>query len=285
MSITTQHISEALVQLKNKLRWDDLPQAPKVGVVLGSGLGAFAESLQDKRVVSFADVPHMPESTVAGHAGEFVCGKTKDGFWVVVQKGRIHYYEGHDLDVVTFPIRLLKGLGLEHVVLTTSTGSVNLDYNPGEFMIFTDHLNFAQVSPLKGVSSDMGERFVDLSSAYDSDVRDHIVAQVAKERSDIVLHQGVFAYVVGPHYETPADIRALRVLGADVVSMSTVPEAIVAKQCGLKLTALANITNYGSGIKKQVIEHSHVAKAASISAPKFIWLLENVTKSICNESK
>lgn len=275
-------LAKASQILKDHLQWDNLPEKPLVGVVLGSGLGAFADSLTQKRVVPFVKIPMLPVSTVSGHAGQFVYGYTQSGVPVLVQQGRLHFYEGHDWSLVTLPIRLQQALGIKNLILTTSTGSVNPTYNPGEFMVFEDHLNFAQVSPLLGLGGDFGERFVDLSETYDLQLVDAVCDSTQNHRPDIVLHRGTFAYVVGPHYETPAEIRALRTLGADVVSMSTVPEAIVAKQCGLRVLGLANITNYGSGLRKQTLDHSHVAKAAQASSAQFVWLLENVTKIMSN---
>ena len=214
--ITQKQLTEALHELQKQLKWETVTHKPQVAVVLGSGLGAFAESLSERRIVPFDKIPHLPTSSVAGHAGQFVYGVTRDGLPVLVQQGRIHYYEGHSMATVTLPIRLLQALGAKHLLITTSTGSINPDYNPGEFMLFTDHLNFPQASPLMGLSPDLGERFVDMSEAYDLALNAKLVAQVKAEQSEIVLHQGVFAYVVGPHYETPAEIRALRTLGADV---------------------------------------------------------------------
>lgn len=280
--LSQKQITEATTELQKQLKWESITKKPKAGFVLGSGLGAFADSLSERRIVPFDKVPHMPASSVPGHAGQFVYGLTSQGVPVLVQQGRVHYYEGHSLPTVTLPIRLQHALGVKHLIITTSTGSINESYNPGEFMLFTDHLNFPQASPLMGLNAALGERFVDMSETYDSAVNAVLQAQAKSERKDIVLHQGVFAYVVGPHYETPAEIRALRTLGADVVSMSTVPEVIVARQCGLKITGIANVTNYGSGLRKQIIEHSHVAKAAGEAAGKMVWLLENVTKIVGN---
>lgn len=279
MKITYKQFQDSLHALKQQLHFETLKTPPSVAVVLGSGLGAFAESLQEKRIVPFDKVPHLPVSTVAGHAGRFVFGLTESGVPVLAQQGRIHYYEGHDLSEVTLPIRLLHALGVQNLILTTSTGSINPAYNPGEFMVFVDHINFPQLSPLSGLAKEFGERFVDVSVAYDGNWRQSL-CQAVSSRPDIVLHQGVFAYVVGPNYETPAEIRMLRTLGADVVSMSTVPEVLVARQCGLKILALANITNYGAGLKQQVLDHAHVAKAANASAEKMVWILNAAVKMI-----
>lgn len=280
--LTPKQVTEATLELQKQLKWESITQKSQVGFVLGSGLGAFADSLSERRVVPFDKIPHLPVSSVPGHAGQFVYGLTRQGVPVLVQQGRIHYYEGHSLPTVTLPIRLQHALGVKHLIITTSTGSINEAYNPGEFMLFTDHLNFPQSSPLMGLNAALGERFVDMSETYDVALNAALLTQAKRERSDIVLHEGVFAYVVGPQYETPAEIRALRTLGADVVSMSTVPEVLVARQCGLKITGIANITNYGSGLRKQIIEHSHVAKAAGEAAGKMVWLLENATKLVGN---
>ncbi len=280
--LTQKQLTESFHELQKQLKWETITHKPQVGFVLGSGLGAFADSLSERRIVPFDKIPHLPVSSVAGHAGQFVYGLTRDSIPVLVQQGRIHYYEGHSLPTVTLPIRLQHALEIKHLIITTSTGSINESYHPGEFMLFTDHLNFPQASPLMGLAKELGERFVDMSETYDAALNAALQTQAKRERNDIVLHQGVFAYVVGPHYETPAEIRALRTLGADVVSMSTVPEVLVARQCGLKITGIANITNYGSGLRKQVIEHSHVAKAAGEAAGKMVWLLENATKLIVN---
>lgn len=271
-------VREATEVLRSKLGWNDLQDKPKLSFVLGSGLGAFAESLTDRREVSFSEVPYIPVSTVSGHAGKFVVGKTETGTTVLVQQGRIHYYEGHDLPTVTLPIRLHRELGVEHLVLTTSTGSVNESYHPGEFMLIKDQLNLAQLSPMRGLSEEEigSSRFVDMTEPFDLAVNQSLLEVAKAERSDIILHEGVFGLAVGSQYETPAEIRMLRTLGADVVSMSTVPETIVARQVGLKVNGVANITNYGSGMGHAKLDHGHVAEAAGKASEKFIWLLNRL---------
>jgi len=270
-------VSESTEALKKALNWSTLPTQPKIGIVLGSGLGLFCAGLKDKREVVFTQIPYLPDSAVPGHSAKWVYGVTAKGVPIIVSQGRIHGYDGHESTIVTLPIRILAKLGLKHVVLTNAAGSVNPDYRPGDFVLIDDHINLQVLSPLRGIfDPELGPRFVDLSEPYDLATNTALEALCRKERPAIRLHRGVYCSVHGPQYETRAEIRMIGKLGGDVVGMSTVPETIVAKQCGLKVTALSCVTNFGCGLSSDALDHTHVAAMAQKRAPEFCWLLEEL---------
>lgn len=272
-------ITIATAAFKKHLDWDSLTDKPRVAVVLGSGLGAFADNLENRRDVPFNAIPGMPASAVPGHAGKWVLGKTQDGVNVIAQQGRIHAYEGHDLKTVTLPVRILAALGVHHLLLTNAAGSVNPEYRPGDFVLIEDHINFASYSPLAGIfDPELGQRFVDLSHAYDTATNENLMALCRERRPEMRLHRGVYCGVRGPQYETPAEIRMMGKLGGDVVGMSTVAETIVARQCGMVVNGISCVTNFGSGLSRSNLSHEEVAAMGSKSAPQFIWLTEAFLK-------
>ena len=228
---------------------------PSVGVVLGSGLGAFAEALDDAVAVPFGEIPHFPASTVAGHGGALVVGRSR-GVEVAVMKGRVHHYEGYRLDEVVFPVRVLARLGISTLVLTNAAGAINPAFSPGDLMIIEDHLNLLG-NPLLGPNEDgLGPRFPDMSEAYDRGLRD--VAEAACGAASTRCHRGVYVALTGPSYETPAEIRMFRTLGADAVGMSTVPEVIAARHIGMRVLGLSCLTNMAAGVTDRKLDHREV---------------------------
>jgi purine-nucleoside phosphorylase len=245
--------------------------APLVGIVLGSGLGDLADTVQSSVVIPFSDLPHHPQSTVAGHAGQLVVGLL-ESVPVAIWRGRAHFYEGRDMAELAFPIRLMRRLGARAAILTNAAGGLHPDFIPGDLMVLTDHLNLPGLvghTPLRGVHDpELGERFVALSSAYDPDFVE-LALRVGDELGQ-PIRRGVYAMVGGPSYETPAEARLLRRLGADAVGMSTVPEVIAACQAGLRVVALSAITNlvamtpYAPGA-----QHAEVLAVAEQIKPRF----------------
>ncbi len=256
-------------------------EAPRVGVVLGSGLGELADRVAGAVAIPYARIPHFPEATVAGHAGNLVVGRLA-GVPAVVLQGRFHYYEGHDLAVVTFPIRVLQRLGATALVLTAATGGVRDDLGPGDLVALADHLNLIGGNPLRGENDPrLGERFPDLTAAYSPRLRN--LAAIEADRLGIELKQGVYACVSGPCYETPAEVRMLRALGADVVGMSTVPEAIVARHAGIEVLGLALVSNRAAGLSGRPLSHDEVLAAGRASAGRMADLIEAVVGRIGSE--
>ncbi len=243
-------------------------RAPRVALVLGSGLGGLAEDIEDGVVIPNRDLPGFPQPTVQGHGGELALGRL-GGQQVAVMRGRTHYYEAGRADGMRTPLRALKALGCEILVLTNAAGSLRPEAGPGSLMLITDHINFSGTNPLIGERDDT--RFVDLANAYDPELRARLRA--AAEDQDIVLHQGVYMWFSGPSFETPAEIRAAGVLGADAVGMSTAPEAILARQCGLRVLAVSTITNLAAGMDDQPLDHHHTLEKATAAAGSLARLL------------
>jgi purine-nucleoside phosphorylase len=260
---------------------------PKIAIVLGSGLGAFAEELENAVHIPYNEIPHFSRSTVAGHAGQLVIGGVS-GISVVVQQGRFHYYEGYSMEQVMFPMRAFGRMGVETVILTNAAGSLDTEMSPGSLMLISDHLNMMGVNPLRGSNDErFGPRFPDMTSVYDKDIQDVVVEvanEIAHERFEKgrdesltdFLHRGVYCALSGPTYETPAEIRLYRLLGADAVGMSTVPEAIAARHQGMKVTGISCITNYGAGMTEEAINHEEVMETGARVAEVFQQLLRRV---------
>lgn len=235
--------------------------SPKLAIILGSGLGVLERDFKDLITIKYKDIPGFPSSTVEGHAGELLVG-TIDGIPVIAMSGRFHYYEGYSLDEVTFPIRVFHLLGVNNLILTNAAGAINLDYNVGDFMVISDQLSFFAESALRGKNSDeIGPRFPGMSEMYDKKLSSKLF-DIINEHTDSA-RMGVYVYMKGPSFETPAEIKALRVLGADAVGMSTVPEAIVARHCGMKVVGVSCITNMAAGIQKEELSHEDVNKTAN----------------------
>jgi purine-nucleoside phosphorylase len=230
--------------------------APRVAVVLGSGLGAFADELTDRTEISYSDIPQWPASTAIGHAGKLVLGKLGN-LNVAVMAGRSHLYEGYTPSQVTMGVRVLHGLGVRTIVFTNAAGGINLSYCQGALVLISDHINLQGSNPLIGSNDDaLGPRFPDMSDAYSAECR--AIAQEVGGQLGIALAEGVYAAVTGPSYETPAEIRFMRTIGADLVGMSTVPEVIVANHLGVRALAISCVTNMAAGILPQKINHEEV---------------------------
>jgi purine-nucleoside phosphorylase len=244
--------------------------APRVGVVLGSGLGAFGDSLSGLVKVPYADIPHMPRSTVVGHAGNLCLGQVGD-VPVACLQGRVHLYEGHSLDVVTFGVKLLARLGCSAVLLTNAAGGVNADFAAGDLMLITDHLNLTARNPLVGMNPEGLPRFPDMTEAYDRGLL-QAGRRAAKEASS-PLREGVYAAMLGPSYETPAEIRMVRALGADAVGMSTVVEVIALRHRGVRVGAMSCITNMAAGMSGGLLDHKEVEQVATQSRERFVRVL------------
>ncbi|WP_392560831.1 purine-nucleoside phosphorylase [Orbus sturtevantii] len=250
---------------------------PTVGIILGSGLGAFADTLQNAVHIDYDDIPYFAKSAAVGHANELVIGDIA-GKTVVAMKGRFHYYEGFSLDQVTFPVRVMKMLGIEKLIITNACGAVNTNFKPGDLMLITDHINLTANNPLMGPNnSELGVRFLDVSEVYSKKLR-RIVLDAA-EKLDITLQQGVYAWWTGPTYETPAEIRMIRTLGADAVGMSTVPEALIARHSGIETVGISCLTNMACGILDQPLSHDEVIETAARVKSTFLKLItEIITK-------
>lgn len=249
-------------------------EKPTIGIILGSGLGPFADTLEDAVHIPYHTIPHFAASGAVGHANELVIGKIA-GKTVVAMKGRFHYYEGVSLDEVTFPVRVMKALGVEKLIITNACGAVNTDFNPGDLMLITDHINLTANNPLIGPNNpELGVRFLDVSEVYNKAMR-QIVIDIAKEQ-DITLRQGVYAWWTGPTYETPAEIRMIRTLGADAVGMSTVPEALIARHSGIDTIGISCLTNMACGILEQPLSHDEVIETAERVKSTFLKLISEV---------
>lgn len=251
---------------------------PKVALVLGSGLGSLAERIENPVTIKYEDIPSFPKSTVEGHAGQLVIGRLA-GKVVVAMQGRFHFYEGYPLKDVTFPIRVMIGLGIESLIVTNAAGGVNTEFNPGDLMIITDHINFTGQNPLIGENlNELGPRFVDLSKAYD---RDYIsIAREAGHKLGIDLREGVYMWFTGPVYETPAEVKLARILGAGAVGMSTVPEVIVANHEKIKVLGISCITNMASGILDEPLNHEEVVETSMRVKDDFEQLLIEILYNI-----
>jgi len=245
-----------------------------VAIVLGSGLGAFANDLTEPTQIPYHEIPGFARSTVEGHAGRLVIGKS-GGVTVAAMQGRFHFYEGYSLQEVTFPVRVLKLLGVRTVVLTNAAGALNVEFTPGSLMVISDHLNLLGDNPLRGPNDErFGPRFPDLTSVYARRLQD-VVIEEAKTLG-LKLPRGIYGALAGPSYETPAEIRMLRTLGADVVGMSTVPEAIVARHMAMEVVGISCITNLAAGVSDEPIDHSQVMAIGERVRGDFTKLLGRV---------
>jgi len=254
---------------------------PKIGLVLGSGLGGFGDELSDATRIPYTNIPFFPRSTAVGHAGQMVIGNAA-GVPVAVMQGRVHLYEGYSAHEVTFPMRVLDCLNIRAVVLTNAAGGISLEYKQGALVVLTDHINLQGHNPLVGPNDErFGPRFPDMTQAYSKPYRE--IALAAAKKAGKTLHQGVYAGLLGPSYETPAEIRYLRAIGADLVGMSTVLEVIAARHMGMKVLAISCVTNMAAGILDQVINHEEVLETGKRVTGDFIALLRAVLPEMAKD--
>ena len=248
-----------------------------LAIILGSGLGPLADEIENPIELDYRDIPHFPISNLIGHAGKLIIG-TLENKTVIAMKGRFHYYEGNDMDIVTLPIRVFKRLGIDNLILTNACGGIREDLNPGQIMLIKDHIGLFAPSPLRGPNLDeFGPRFKDMSEVYNRKLG-KLAHQVADD-NNISLKDGVYAFFKGPMYETPAEILAYRALGADAVGMSTVPEAIVARHCDMKTLGISLITNKAAGLSNQELNHQEVVEAANKAEKDLVTLVKGIIKN------
>ena len=255
---------------------------PGVGVILGSGLGDLAAEVQDATAIPYEEIPHFLRSTVVGHAGRLLIGELEN-VPVVVMQGRFHFYEGYTIQMLTLPVRVMRMLGAQTLIVTNAAGGLNAAYRPGNFMLIRDHINFlglAGVNPLIGPNDErLGERFPALAKAYDAPLRER-ARTVAAQWPEITLHEGVYAQVAGPSYETGAELKFLRMAGADAVGMSTAPEVIVARHMGMRVLGISLITNTATGDDTEEVNHAEVLTAADAARLKFAALVRGIIGKI-----
>ena len=251
---------------------------PRLAIVLGSGLGAFAEQLEEKTAIPFAEIPHFPQSTVPGHSGKLVIGKVA-GVPVAVMQGRVHAYEGYSSEEVVFPIRVLGRMGVTQLVLTNAAGGINPGLQRGQLVLISDHINLSGRNPIAGATDDrLGPRFFDMSESYSGRLR--LLAHEAARAMEFRLDEGVYLSVLGPSFETPAEIRAFRTLGADLIGMSTVQETIVARQMGIEVLGISCVTNLAAGLQAEPLSHEEVGETGRWVEKRLADLLKRVTPRI-----
>ncbi|SDZ08386.1 purine-nucleoside phosphorylase [Thermoactinomyces sp. DSM 45892] len=268
-----QRIQEAKEFISSKTN-----QTYPFGLILGSGLGDLADKVENKVIIKYDEVPHFPVSTVEGHAGQLVLG-TLAGKQVIAMQGRFHFYEGYSQQDVTFPVRVMKALGVETVLVTNAAGGMNTDFHAGDLMIITDHINMTGSNPLIGPNfADLGPRFPDMSTAYTPEL-----VQVAKRvaaAQGVTVQQGVYAGISGPTYMTPAELIMLRNMGGDAIGMSTVPEVIVARHAGMKVLGITCITDMAIGESLEPLTHEQVVEVANRTKPIFMNLVQGILKEV-----
>lgn len=253
-------------------------QQSQVGLILGSGLGDLADKVENKVVIKYDEIPHFPVSTVEGHAGQLVMG-TLAGKQVIAMQGRFHFYEGYNQQDVTFPVRVMKALGVETVIVTNAAGGMNSGFKAGDLMIITDHINMTGSNPLIGPNfGELGPRFPDMSTAYTPELVE-LAKRVASEQG-ITVQQGVYAGISGPTYMTPAELIMLRKVGGDAIGMSTVPEVIVARHAGMKVLGMSCITDMAIGEELEPLTHEQVVEVANRTKPIFMNLVQGILKEV-----
>lgn len=271
--MTANLLAEAKAYIEAKIT-----EKPTIGLVLGSGLGVLADEIEQPVIIPYEEIPGFTKSTVVGHKGQLVIGKL-DGKQVVAMQGRFHYYEGHGLDAVVFPIRVMKQIGVETMIVTNAAGGINESYQAGDLMLIADHLNLTYRNPLIGPNDEkLGARFPDMSEAYSKALR-ALAKEVAGEQG-IKLQEGVYAGLLGPSYETPAEIRMLRTLGGDAVGMSTVPEVIVARHMDVKVLGISCISNMAAGILEQPLSHEEVMETTERVKTTFLSLVHGIVAKL-----
>ena len=274
--VTLSMIDEAVSVIQNRIK-----QMPEVGLILGTGLGDLAESVKPAEIISYSDIPHWPKSTIQGHKGRLVIG-TLEGKPVFIMQGRAHYYEGYSMPIIGFPVRVMVRLGIKTLIVTNAAGAINSEYQPGDIMLIRDHISLIAMgglNPLRGPNIDeFGERFPDMSRPYDLDLL-KLAYQVAVEKK-IDVQKGVYVCLAGPSFETPADLRFLKVIGADAVGMSTVPEVIVARHARLKVLGISGISNKANLDGSTITTHEEVLEAGKRLVPKLDAVIRGVLRLI-----
>ncbi|WP_018922146.1 purine-nucleoside phosphorylase [Salsuginibacillus kocurii] len=267
------HLHSKVKEAASSLQ-DKLEQKPEIGLILGSGLGDLAEEIEGDVRIKYENVPHFPVSTVEGHAGQLVTGSLQ-GKQVIAMQGRFHFYEGYSMQDVTFPVRVMKELGVSKLIVTNACGGMNPSFNPGDLMVITDHLNMTGANPLIGPNDEeLGPRFPDMSQAYSRQLQD--VAHAAGKKLDLSLQEGVYAGISGPNFMSAAELKMLRKLGGDVVGMSTVPEVIVANHAGLEVLGISCVTDMAVGEEIEGVSHDEVIEVATKTKPRFIQLVKEI---------
>ena len=275
---TAKHVETAVQTIRQHTSYQ-----PTIGLVLGSGLSELANSIQDPDIIPYEEIPGWPQSTVVGHSGRLVIG-TMEGKQVLVQQGRAHYYEGYNMEQITLPVRVMNALGIKTLIVTNAAGGINASFSPGDLMLITDHINFlgiAGLNPLRGPNDDrIGPRFMDMIGTYDLGLR-----KLAKETAvanNFTLQEGTYAYVAGPSFETPAELRFLRTVGADAVGMSTVPTVVVARHAGLRIMGISSITNMAVPDPKPgtVLDHEEVMEMGKQIVPRLTTLLRGILQQL-----
>lgn len=251
---------------------------PTIGLVLGSGLNDLADEIQKPTIIPYKDIPHFPDSTAPGHKGQLVIGEL-EGQNVLVMQGRFHHYEGYSMDTIAFPVRVMKLLGINVLIVTNAAGGINKSFKPGDLMVISDHIKWGEGHPLLGPNpSEFGPRFYDMSTAYSPRLID--ITNKSAHSIELPLQHGVYSFMTGPNYETPAEIRMLRILGADAVGMSTVPEVLTAVHCGIEVLGISCITNMAAGILDQPITDDEVIETGKMVKKEFAALLKKVIPEI-----
>ncbi|HEY3477134.1 MAG TPA: purine-nucleoside phosphorylase [Anaerolineales bacterium] len=276
MFVTLEQIDQAAEAVRKRIS-----SHPRIGLILGSGLNPVADSVQNAQVIPYKELPHWPVSTVHGHAGQLVIGEL-EGQPVFVMQGRIHFYEGYSMSQITLPVRVMLRLGLEMMIVTNAAGGVNPDFVPGDVMLITDHLNLVGMmgaNPLMGPNIDeLGPRFPDMSQAYDRKLM--ALARQVASNEDIELREGIYCALSGPSFEGPADLRFLRIAGADAVGMSTVPEVIVARHGNMRVLGFSGISNKANLDGSTITTHEEVIEAGQVIAPKLEKIIRGVLRSL-----
>lgn len=257
-----------------------ITKKPDIALILGSSLGSLADEIEDKIIIDYKDIPNFLLSTVESHAGKLILG-TLAGKQVCCMSGRFHYYEGYDFEQLTIPIRVLKLLGVKTVILTNAAGAINTEYKVGDIMIINDHIKLMGSSPMRGTNiPEFGDRFFDISYLYTPKLIELTLKCAVDLRQEYVTNQGVYFYAPGPHFETPAEIRAMRMLGADAVGMSTVTESLTAGHCGMDVLGLSLVTNMAAGVLPQKLSDEEVGNAARESSGRFKELLRKIVEEM-----
>ncbi len=265
-------INEATIAIKNFI-----PDTPDIAIILGSGLGPLANEVENPISIGYEDIPHFPVSTIPGHEGKLVYG-TINGKKVLVMKGRFHYYEGHEMDIVTLHIRVFAKLGIKNLLVTNACGGIRDDLIPGNIMIITDHIGFMMPSPLRGPNLDeFGPRFKDMTEVYNKELRG--ICKEAAQATNVPIKEGTYTFFRGPMFESPAEILMLKQLGSSVVGMSTVPEATVARHCGMRTLGLSLITNKAAGLGANELDHKEVMETAAQAETNLVKLVKETIRN------